>query len=110
MQTLSEKENALLLTVALPDNDDWRLPEGNDEVIKELNEVLVAALEFAKAGDRTWGDIAEEIFPALAKLDAKHSKLGILESDGYTTVARFFAINLNTAIYDYLRYYDGAQA
>lgn len=110
MQTLSEKENALLLTVALPENDDWRLLEGNDEVVNELNEVLVAALEYAKAEERTWGDIAEQIFPQLAKLNARHPKLGILESDGYTTVARFFAVNLNTAIYDYLRYYDGAQA
>jgi hypothetical protein len=110
MPTLTEKENELRLTVALPDNDDWRLPEGNDDVVNELNEVLVASLEFAKADKRTWGDIAEEIFPQLAKLDAKHPKLGILESYGYTTVARFFAANLNTAIYDYLRYYDGAQA
>ena len=109
MKTLSEKENELLLTVGMPDSDDWRLLGGGDEVIQELNDVLVAALEFAKAADRTWGDIADEIFPPLAKLNAKYPKIGILESDAYTTVARFFAINLTPAIYDYLRYYDGAE-
>ena len=109
MKTLSEKESELRLTVALPDNDDWRLLGGGEEVIQELNDVLVAALEFAKATDRTWGGIADEIFPPLAKLNAKYPNIGILESDAYTTVARFFAINLTPAIYDYLRYYDGAE-
>ncbi|MFC6478609.1 hypothetical protein ACFQDN_21830 [Pseudomonas asuensis] len=109
MKTLSEQAE-LRLTVALPTADDWQLlvddKETKEQLVNRLNAVLVAALEFAKRDDSTWGQISEEIFPALFKLDAEFPNAGIRDSEGYLTVARFFAVNYSPAMYDFLRYFE----
>lgn len=109
MKTLSEKQAELRRTVGIPTADDWHLIEDNEETAKlllsELNAVLVAALELAKSGCATWGQIADEVFPKLADIEVKYQNPSILDSEGYVTVARFFALNYSPAMYDYLRYY-----
>ena len=106
MQSISEKEKSLRDTVAMPLASDWQLISENPSVLIELNTVLIHALHFAKSkADITFGEIAEQIFPALAVIDNKYPGNGVTDTEGYLTVARFFAINYSPAIYDYLRYY-----
>lgn len=107
MKSLKDKELELLQSVALPQADDWQLLRDMPEVVTELNNILVNALAFAKtnSGDLTWGQIADQIFPFIKVLAEKHPNLGITDSDGFLTVARFFGVNYSPAIYDYFRYY-----
>ncbi|WP_046481627.1 hypothetical protein [Pseudomonas veronii] len=110
IMTLREKQAALRDTVALPTADDWQLliddSATKEVLIKRLNAVLVAALEFAKGGGLiTWGQIGEKIFPALARIESEYPNSGISDSEGYQTVARFFGVNYSPEIYDFLRYY-----
>ncbi|WP_426158109.1 hypothetical protein [Pseudomonas sp. TSRC2-2] len=106
MQSITEKEKSLWDTVAMPQASDWQLLSDNPSVLIELNTVLINALHFAKSGtDVTFGEVAEQIFPALAVIDKKYPDSGVTDSEGYLTVARFFAINYSPAIYDFLRYY-----
>jgi len=110
MQSITEKERGLRDTVAMPQASDWQLLSDNPSVLIELNTVLINALHFAKSGtDVTFGEVAEQIFPALALIDQKYPDNGVTDSEGYLTVARFFAINYSPAIYDFLRYY-GAES
>lgn len=110
IMTLSEKQAALRDTLALPTADDWQLliddSATKELLVKRLNAVLVAALEFAK-GDAltTWGQIGEKIFPALSRIESEYPNSGISDSEGYQTVARFFGVNYSPEIYDFLRYY-----
>lgn len=107
LKSLKEKELELLESVALPQADDWQLLSDMPEVVEELNNILVNALAFAKnkPGDLTWGQIADQIFPPMKVLAEKHPNLGITDSEGFLTVARFFGVNYSPAIYDFFRYY-----
>jgi hypothetical protein len=106
MLTLREKEKQLWETVALPGEDDWELlnDENNSAIIVEANAILVKVLELCKSGAfSTWGDIAKAVYTPLSELEERY-EAGLLDSEGRQTVARFFGINYNPAMYDYLRY------
>lgn len=112
MKTLSEKEEELLETVALPGVDDWQLLDPDDEerevieaIVAELNAVLVDALEFAKREKPTFGEIGKRVYSQIALIDAKYPEYGVTDSEGCQTIARFFAVNYHPAIYDFLRYH-----
>jgi hypothetical protein len=108
--TLSQKHKALRDTVAVPDDQDWQLLVADDAerraIVAELNDALVSALEAVKAlpTQSTWGDIASEISSRLDPLEAKYPNAGISDSEGHATIATFFALNWQPAMYDFLRY------
>lgn len=103
---LTAKENSLRDTVALPQACDWRLLQDNPVVVGELNTVLVLALNYAKASESvTWGMIAEQIYPHFIRINKKYPGHGVLDSEAYQTIARFFAVNYSPALYDFLRFY-----
>lgn len=112
MKTLSEKEEELLETVALPGVDDWQLLDPDDEerevieaIVAELNAVLVDALELAKQEKTTFGEIGKRVYSQIALIHAKYPERGVTDSEARQTVARFFAVNYHPAIYDFLRYH-----
>jgi hypothetical protein len=108
--TLSQKHEALRETIAVPEDQDWQLLVADDAkrraIVAELNDALVSALEAVKAlpPQSTWGDIASEIASRLDPLEAKYPNTGISDSEGHATVASFFALNWEPAMYDFLRY------
>jgi hypothetical protein len=112
MKTLTEKEEQLLETVALPGVDDWQLLDPDDEdreeieaIVAELNAVLVGALEFAKLEKTTFGEIGKRVYSQIDLIQAKYPERGVKDSEARQTVARFFAVNYSPVIYDFLRYY-----
>ena len=105
-QTISGKEQLLKSTVAMPEATDWRLLADSPAALADLDAMLVSALQFAKSGEATWGDIANQIFPALEVIGQKYPELGITDSEVHETIARFFAINFAPAMYEFMRYYN----
>lgn len=104
--TLSEKQNLLAATVALPTAMDWQLQVDDDELMGRLNAALAQVLADTKASKHgTWGEIGAAIFGQLDAFAEEFPDAGILDSEGSQTVARFFAVNLDPAMYDFLRYY-----
>lgn len=108
--TLSEKEQMLRATVALPTANDWCLLAGDEALVNRLNGALVEALDEAKSGKcATCGEIGKAIFDRLAVIEQDHPDAGISDSEGNSTVARFFAVNYAPSIHDYLRYYRASK-
>lgn len=106
-QTLNEKSHALQESVALPDASNWCL--GNyptaPDAIKNLNESLTESLAQIKAvNGMTWGTIRKMIMDSLIKVAKKYPELEIFNSEGFQTIALFFAVNYSPTIYDFLRY------
>lgn len=105
--TLAEKESTLLATVALPTAQDWQLVGElhiHEEVLASANRILAEVLEGCKASKYlVWGQIAEAIYKPLAKLEQEYN-VGLVDSEGCQTVARFFGVNYTPAIYEFLRY------
>lgn len=109
--TLTQKQEALRSTVAVPEDQDWQLLVQDESkrraIVAELNDALVEALEVAKAQPPhtyLWGDLAKDISSRIEPLEAKYPDAGISDSEGRATVARFFALNWEPAMYDFLRY------
>lgn len=107
--TLQEKEKALRSTVAMPTADNWQLlSENADEktiVIEEANAILLNVLEGCKASTyTTWGEIVRAIFEPMDKLASKYPDAGLTDSEASQTIALFFALNYDPAIFNFLRY------
>lgn len=106
--TLSEKQNLLAATVALPTSRDWQLLVDDYQLVESLNTVLAQTLADAKAGKHaSWEQIGAAVFGQIQAFVDKFPDAGILDSEGYLTVSRFFAVNYDPAMYNFLRYYTG---
>jgi hypothetical protein len=106
---LSEKEESLRATVAFPTVSDWQL-SGDDENVKQalvsqLNREMERTLQELKDGILvTWGEVATALYSRIDRIAAHHPLAGIKDSEGSETMARFFAVNYEPAIYDFIRY------
>jgi len=106
-QTLNEKAFALQESVALPDTSNWCLGDSITarKAVKELNAALVESLTTIKSHNGLiMITIAHLIMEPLAKVAAQYPKLDIFSSEGYQTIALFFAVNYDPTIYHFLRY------
>jgi hypothetical protein len=116
MLTLLEKEDALMETVAMPTVEDWQPYFGDyvrQDIVDRANEILVDTLTWTKAQQKkkqgvTWGKIGERIYGPIHELEAE-VHVGLTDSEGYMTVARFFAINLDPSMYRFLRDYGASE-
>lgn len=107
--TLTEKEDGLKSTVAMPTASDWCLycddPKKASVVISELNGALLCALTKAKSNKcKTWHDIGKAISDAITPISEKYQDVVVSNSEMSSTVARFFGVNYCPTIYNYVRY------
>lgn len=106
-QTLNEKAHALQESVALPDASNWCLGAypSAPKAIKELNASLVESLNQIKAiNGIMMGTVGNLIMNSLAKVAKKYPELEIFNSEGFQTIALFFAVNYEPTMYHFLRY------
>jgi hypothetical protein len=105
---LKKKMASIQRDIAVPDQSDWQLlitsPEVCKKVIDKANHILVDTLLRAKACEMTWAEIRSTVYSQMEKLNRRYPKSGLLDSEGCATIATFFAIHYDPAIYDYLRY------
>jgi hypothetical protein len=108
--TLDEKEEQLLSTVGIPTWHDWQLLEDDAAemaiIIEKANKILLSVLEDCQTHGRCWGEIMKAIYGPLNQLAREYPRAGLEDSEARQTVARFFALNYQLEIYDYLRYPD----
>ena len=107
--TLSAKEALLSNTVALPTCNDWQLlidhTGTNELVVNKLNAALVAVLEKAKSnGYKTWGHMLNDMHKRILPIWKRYPHAGIYDSEGKQTMARFFVINYDTSMYQFIRF------
>jgi hypothetical protein len=101
---------ALRATIAVPEDLDWQLLVADEAerraIVAEQNGALVSALEAVKElpTQSTWGDIASRISSRIDPIEVKYPNAGISDSEGHATIANFFALNWEPAMYDFLRY------
>lgn len=108
---LSDKEAALRASVAMPTADDWQLLSSSKEdaaaIIERANVVLSNVLARLKNREfPTLGAAGRALFPELEAIADEYPDSGLLDSEGMQTVARFFAVNFQPALYDFFRYYS----
>ena len=108
--TLHEKEQLLMTTVALPTGHDWALLTSDEEerhqLVILLNAVLSGALEHVKserlAGrGMVLGDIAKLVFGRIGELAIRYPRAGLTDSEVYSTVARFWAVNYEPSFFGF---------
>lgn len=107
--TLSAKEARLRNTVALPNRDDWQLLIEDKAkeacAVADLNAVLVCVLERAKTKKyQTWGTLRADLHKRMRVVTRRYPRGGIFDSEGRLTMARFFAVNYDISIYDFIRF------
>jgi hypothetical protein len=108
--TLSEKEQSLRKSVALPTADDWKLFIKDDSLIDQLNAALVESLSEVKASQSiTFGAIEKIVYGRLNAIAKDYPEAGLSDSEASQTVARFFAVNYSPKLYDFLRHVSISQ-
>jgi hypothetical protein len=98
-----------LSTVVLPDEEEWGFFHTSStvdaKIVKRLNKMLIDILNKAKQGKlKTWGDLGNAVESQLESIDQDNHCIGLTDSDGYDTAARFFADHCDADIYEYIRF------
>ena len=99
--TLAEKQALLHATIALPSANEWLL---SGKVVYELNDMLLTALSDIEASPRTYGEIKMRLDGRVNSICRNNPDLDIDNSEVRETIALFFALNHDVAIYHFLRY------
>ncbi|MFD1557539.1 hypothetical protein ACFSHT_18235 [Paraburkholderia silviterrae] len=105
--TLSEKEQMLRDSVALPTAKDWALLGGPQSLVEDLNAVLARVMQEINAGRYgTLDEIAQAIYRRLKVFDIAYPEAGVTDLEARITVARFMAINYHPGFFHYFQHFD----
>lgn len=103
--SLSAKREALRESVSLPTLEEWGLVCGTQQLVDEVNAVLLRGLDALRAGE-IQGKVRYRLFEELVLVHQSNKAACVLDSEGMSAIAAFFAVNYDPALYDFMRYYS----
>lgn len=103
--SLAAKREALRASVSLPTLEEWGLVCGTQQLVDELNAVLLRGLHALRAGELQ-GKVRYRLFEELVLVHQANKAACLLDSEGMSAIAAFFAVNYDPSLYDFMRYYS----